>query len=53
MWMSLSMEITIVGRWSDAVLMAAWIIVRQQSTPFMSMPIDAEMNPRFDMVSCG
>lgn len=27
----------------------AWIIVRQQSTPFMSMPIDAEMNPRFDM----
>lgn len=31
-------------------LIVVWIIVRQTSTPFMSMPIDAEMNPRFDMV---
>ncbi|WVR00053.1 hypothetical protein IAU59_007195 [Kwoniella sp. CBS 9459] len=26
-----------------------WIIVRHKSTPFISAPIDAEMNPRFDM----
>ncbi|WRT68459.1 uncharacterized protein IL334_005435 [Kwoniella shivajii] len=26
-----------------------WIIVRHNSTPFISAPIDAEMNPRFDM----
>lgn len=29
----------------------AWIIVRHNETPFISAPIDAEMNPRFDMVS--
>ncbi|WWC71515.1 uncharacterized protein I206_105473 [Kwoniella pini CBS 10737] len=28
-----------------------WIIVRHNSTPFISAPIDAEMNPRFDMVN--
>ncbi|WWD19113.1 hypothetical protein CI109_103571 [Kwoniella shandongensis] len=26
-----------------------WIIVRHNSVPFISAPIDAEMNPRFDM----
>ncbi|WVW85564.1 hypothetical protein I302_107602 [Kwoniella bestiolae CBS 10118] len=28
-----------------------WIIVRHNSTPFISAPIDAEMNPRFDMAN--
>ncbi|OCF37982.1 cytoplasmic protein [Kwoniella heveanensis CBS 569] len=28
-----------------------WIIVRHNSTPFISVPIDAEMNPRFDMAN--
>ncbi|ORY35530.1 cytoplasm protein [Naematelia encephala] len=26
-----------------------WIIVRHDKTPFISLPVDAEMNPRFDM----
>nr|XP_031859921.1 uncharacterized protein CI109_004528 [Kwoniella shandongensis]KAA5526993.1 hypothetical protein CI109_004528 [Kwoniella shandongensis] len=28
-----------------------WIIVRHNSVPFISAPIDAEMNPRFDMAN--
>lgn len=34
----------------EAGLMTAWVIVRNQSTPFISIPIDDEMNARFDMV---
>lgn len=34
----------------EAGLIAAWVIVRNQSTPFISIPIDDEMNARFDMV---
>jgi hypothetical protein len=30
---------------------SAWVIVRQKQTPFISIPIDDDMNPRFDMVS--
>lgn len=26
-----------------------WVIVRQKQTPFISIPIDDDMNPRFDM----
>lgn len=29
----------------------AWIIVRQKDTPFISVPIDEELNPRFDMAN--
>lgn len=28
-----------------------WIIVRKGNTPFISIPIDSEMNPRFDMAN--
>ena len=30
---------------------SAWMIVRQKDTPFISIPIDDDMNARFDMVS--
>jgi hypothetical protein len=30
---------------------AAWIIIRHKGTPFISVPIDEDLNPRFDMVS--
>ena len=32
-------------------LIVAWIIVRNNATPFISIPIDDDMNARFDMVS--
>ncbi|TXT07058.1 uncharacterized protein COLE_06389 [Cutaneotrichosporon oleaginosum] len=28
-----------------------WIVVRKNKTPFISLPIDAEMNPRFDIAN--
>ncbi|WOO85774.1 Vacuolar import and degradation protein 27 [Vanrija pseudolonga] len=28
-----------------------WIIVRKDGTPFISIPIDSDMNPRFDMAN--
>lgn len=35
----------------EAYLSLAWIIVRQGTTPFISAPVDAELNAHFDMVS--
>lgn len=32
-------------------LTAAWLIVRKDNIPFISLPIDSEMNPRFDMAN--
>ena len=34
-----------------SVLTPAWIIVRHNNTPFISIPIDDEMNARFDMAN--
>jgi hypothetical protein len=31
--------------------MTAWIIIRHKLTPFISVPIDEELNPRFDMAN--
>jgi hypothetical protein len=31
-------------------LRLAWIIVRNSNMPFISVPINSELNPRFDMV---
>jgi hypothetical protein len=35
--------------WTD--LTTAWLIVRKNKTPFISLPIDSEMNPRFDIAN--
>lgn len=32
-------------------LTPAWLIVRKDNVPFISLPIDSEMNPRFDMAN--
>lgn len=52
MWIWRRMTNTIVSlALRGPVLTSAWIIVRHKETPFISVPIDAELNPRFDMVS--
>jgi hypothetical protein len=51
-WISLRTGHLRVSDWLGYVpeLTVAWVIVRNQSTPFISIPIDDEMNARFDMV---